>query len=547
MQGSTWQCLLKVSQSVPGHADVIGDIAEVLGTLLQQPAHRAATRNDHLLLACWNTMHEAAQACSVEQGRCLLLARIAHAMANAQLTHLVAYTACRDALHALALGDGVRLHEDFENLGEVTRMSLAAAVSSMRGNNPYEPICSAALRSGATAGKLHLDDIAGVAAYRKAVMAEAPAIRWDILLAPERFPALTRARFCGFPELAATASAWTTSLKALLFALFERSTWELMGDLQSHLRSLLQALGPAGKAVGGKALHSEPITALTRVLGEKGKPIEVDPALLGRLVFKQKGICKLRPSIHGAMQPLAKALEAHPFALKENGRPLLDIWKASCASLQALVDEDDFSDRYDRCYFYTFAPLEKNAVASLNVGAEVACCLSPIGGNFIELIQRLVHPAWVPVVVQDEEKIPIAVAWCALCRNGIGKIAWVVDFCDMKPSHAQPEQVRGEEILNRLGDAIMNELLYSFLPKLAAAVGTDAMVVGAQSYGRMGGFKAFADCVSSVPGLRIIGPPFADAKGNEAPSYTDNIRAHNNFKRIDLHPAPQPRRPDDKA
>jgi hypothetical protein len=162
--------------------------------------------------------------------------------------------------------------------------------------------------------------------------------------------------------------------------------------------------------------------------------------------------------------------------------------------LVRLTGMDDFVERYGYCDFYTCEVLDKEAASALVLGNAVSCCLATDGGSFLpEMINRLTHPSWVPLVVRDRKQGYVAVAWSAIAYDEeTRQILLVEDFADIAPRFSQKEIVHGNEIENRAGNQIM-KVLHGYLHELATDLQLEAKpLIGQQARGRMEKFDVFA-------------------------------------------------------
>ena len=249
---------------------------------------------------------------------------------------------------------------------------------------------------------------------------------------------------------------------------------------------------------------------LETMYGEDGKrDVTVDQRLLNRLLERQNKTVKLTGKAVKAIEAVSSV--ARELTDKSNSalQKLGAAWEQSWKKLDALLGEAGFNERYDDAYFYTIEPLDKNAVPALTIGADVSCCLAPDGTEFAALIERLISPAWVPVVVRQGDDARVAVAWCALSEE------WVVDFTDMKPSYTQPTD--RSKTASALGNQVIDQLL-SFLPTMANAVGLKEVWVGKQRYGRLEAFPTFKSRDYQQQQFSIVG-----SSSMLRPFYSDNI------------------------
>ena len=333
-------------------------------------------------------------------------------MSESKVKSDAAYARCIDALCRLM--GLVVLHQDFAGLGEsvVTQLLVNPKRKDLDWeSSPYADIYLALLREAAATGKLRLDAIPEVAEYRAAVKKCAPTIDWNEVAAPGRSLAIPQARFCGYADLEKHAAAWATSLKALLSEMALRGAAMPIGSKQrnewgklfrTHIVPLLNDI--AGREAVDKP--AKPVDAIQTVLGAPGAGVEVNAALLGNLISSRQGMRVMNERLAAHMSHFKAAVEQSGLFADDAMKPLITAWTKALDALLSLPKGEDFNDRYDQCYFYTVGPLDKDAVASLAIGREVACCLSPEGEHFVELIQRLVNPAWVPIVVRDDKKTP---------------------------------------------------------------------------------------------------------------------------------------------
>jgi hypothetical protein len=138
--------------------------------------------------------------------------------------------------------------------------------------------------------------------------------------------------------------------------------------------------------------------------------------------------------------------------------------------------------------------LDKEAASALLLGNAVSCCLATDGGSFAtEMINRLTHPAWVPVVVRGYKQDYVAVAWCAIAYDGDTKQIYLVeDFADIAPRFSQKEIVRTHSVENRSGNQIIKKL-HEYVRDFASHLETESgPLIGKQARGRMEKFDAFA-------------------------------------------------------
>lgn len=324
------------------------------------------------------------------------------------------------------------------------------------------------LQSAIKDGKWRLNEFERVQLFRSEVAEAAPTFPWQKLFQAEK--RLAPQEFCTVPDVANVSQAFVESIQTLVVMVKK-----LPKELQLPYAAMTMLNGTlTTKLLQGKAARQE---------------IKVRREGLVYLVQVTKDQAVINPQVEKAIMQLD--------GLKIDNEEL----KFACGNVQAhyrqfsqLVRSDDFIDRYRDCDFYTCEVLEKEAASALLLGNAVSCCLATDGGSFAtEMINRLTHPSWVPVVARDGKNNYVAVAWCAIAHDEDTKqILLVEDFADIAPRFSQKEFVHGQEVENRLGNYIMSKL-HGYIGELATHLELDrGPLIGKQARGRMEKFDAFA-------------------------------------------------------
>jgi hypothetical protein len=317
-------------------------------------------------------------------------------------------------------------------------------------------------------GRWQLSEFEQVRQYRKQVRDAAPHFPWEKLFNKEQ--RLAQREFCTFPDLANAGKAFAASLQSLA---------TLVKQLPQEQRIPFQSM---------IMLHGTLVTRLQQGKGDRQK-IGLNSNGLAYLIKVNQGQAGILPAVIDAIRQL-RALEigdAEMAAVRDN---VFNHYQR----LAALASTGDFSDRYSRCGFYTCEVLDKEAASAFVLGNAVSCCLATDGVSFRpEMINRLSHPGWVPVVVRDYKNDYVAAAWCAIAYDEETKqLLLVEDFADIAPRFSQKEIVQGVEIENRSGNFIMKEL-HTTIRNLAKHLELEqGPLFGAQARGRTENFDVFA-------------------------------------------------------
>lgn len=363
---------------------------------------------------------------------------------------------------------------------------------------------TAATRSSSLRGKtLALVEIVEIKLHREEIINKIPAVCGNILSNPNdgENKKITQTRFCAYPEL-------------------ENACLELKSSAQALKDSLtLEKQAQQGRVARKK--FSDAITACKTFIEQAFPPGGQD--FFGPLIDSKKREIKIH--INRAIEKILKLEETFPF--QEKFEPL----KKSFGDLLKIIGSDDFTSRYKNRDFYTIGLLDKDAAESLLLGHEVACCLSLTSKNepFYGMLQRLIDPAWQPIVVRDSKGKPAAVAWAALCSDSSlpGHTSLVIDTCDMKPRYKVSTLLGGETVQNPLGELLLEQLI-SFVPKLATGLQLDGAWLGKQLYNGLAEFNALVGAKKFVekPTLNILSAsqPFAGVS-----AYTDQLQKFARF------------------
>lgn len=545
-----WRAALGQASSIP---DFRGKVVRVAADTLRKVATRDTALPDEVQ-AAWDDLTDIALSETgwSDKKRQASLGKLITSMSEAEVRSEPAFARCIDAL-CKQMGMGT-LHQDFVKLGHSVFTQLLVNPTRKElewESSPYASIYQAMLREAARTGKLGLQAIPEVADYRAEVMACAPSIAWNIVAA------IPQAKFCGFSDLEKATSEWINSLKEMLCEMRQRGD-ALAGNPERRAvwgKLFREGIVPLLTSIaGGKALdkRAKPMVAIESVLGPAGSAVEVNAALLGKLIVNQQITqpatggqavkSALAESLLRRMNAFKAAVDASGLFADDAMGASIKGWTDACAVLTSLCASPDFADRYDKCYFYSVGPVDKDAVATLALGREVACCLSPEGDHFVEIIQRLVNPAWIPIAARDEKGTPVAVAWTVVgqmeVKGGGRKTVLVVDYCDSKRSYREPEQVKGQTVQNRLGNDVMDQTL-AYVKAFAVAIRADAMYIGKQHHKRMDKFPVFTQLTyEALPDLQIVGPQFGP-EDEPADRYTDNVgEGMGKFCEIDLRGKP---------
>jgi hypothetical protein len=332
-------------------------------------------------------------------------------------------------------------------------------------------------------GRWQLSEFEQVRQFRQEVQAAAPHFPWEKLFNAEA--RLPQREFCTFADLADAGHAFAASLQ--------------------RLAKLVKQL-PQGQRLPFHSMTLLNGTLATRLQQGKGnaQQIRLNREGLAYLIKANQGQAVIHPAVIDAITQL------HALEISDAEMAALRDDVCQCyQQLVALVSAEDFTDRYSHCDFYTCEVLDKEAAFALVLGNAVSCCLATDGGNFApEMINRLSHPGWVPVVVRDYKNDYVAAAWCAIAYDEETKqILFVEDFADIAPRFSQREMVQGVEIENRSGNFIMKEL-HTTIRNLARHLELeDGPLIGKQARGRMEKFDVFAkgeDAYFAKPKLAFL-------------------------------------------
>ena len=469
------------------------------------------------------------------------LADLAAQMSTAKCVSEAGCGRCVDALRQ-SMGFGA-FHPRFASLGAPVLAQLLANLpnTELWDEGPYGDIYEHLLEEALGTGRLNLDDLADIAAYRAAVRKAAPTIDWNAVAAAQS-GATAPGTFCGFAELETAAGDWANSLKTLLFTMAQRGSAPAQGSRDRAVWGKLfrESIVPLLNDLADEpiAKTAQPDVAIASVFGAPQLGVKVGTALLGKLVHSANGLHGLAPHLDAHLAKLQAGADSSGLFADKAMNPSKDAWTAASTALKSLIAKPDFSDRYDRCYFYTVKPMDKDAAAALSLGRHVSCCMSPEGKHFADYIQRLVDPACIPIVATDGQGNAVAAAWTFIAQmkgdDGITRTYLVVDFSDAKPSYSAEENVQGTTQQNRLGNDVVKQLL-DYVKGFAVNIGADAMCIGMQGYGRMEKFPVFTGLsYVPMPELEIVGPGFGPTH-DLAERYTDNIgKAKGRFSIVQL-------------
>ena len=317
-------------------------------------------------------------------------------------------------------------------------------------------------------GKWQLNELEAVQRFRREVAMAAPDFPWQKLFQTEK--QLAPQAFCTFPDLADASKALSGSIQVLA---------AMVKTLPRESRAPFEGI----TMVNG--------TLTTKLLQEKnnGNEIRKHRATLAYFIKATKDQVAVNPQLHKAIKQLVES----KIDDKELNIACSNVL-ACYQKLSEIVQSDDCNDRYKYCDFYTCEVLEKEAASALVLGNAVSCCLATDGGSFNpEMINRLTHPSWVPVVARDYKNNYVAVAWCAITHDEETKeILLVEDFADIAPRFSQKEFVHGQEVENRSGNYIMKRL-HEYIRGLATHLELErGPLIGKQARGRMENFDVFA-------------------------------------------------------
>ena len=317
-------------------------------------------------------------------------------------------------------------------------------------------------------GKWQLDEIEAAQRFRNEVAVAAPNFPWQKLFQKEK--RLAPQTFCTFPDLADVSQGLAESIHALA-AMVKK----LPGERRLPFEGITIISG----------------TLITKLMQEKGTRNEkrTHRDTLSYFIKLTKNGVAINPQLHKAIMLLDESKIDDKY-LKNACSKVLAFYR----QLSDLVKSTDFIDRYAHCDFYTCEILEKETASALILGNAVSCCLATDGGSFNpEMINRLTHPSWVPVVARDYKHNYVAVAWCAITHDEDTKeILLVEDFADIAPRFSQKELVHGQEVENRAGNYIMKKV-HEYIRELATHLELErGPLIGKQARGRMENFDVFA-------------------------------------------------------
>ena len=167
------------------------------------------------------------------------------------------------------------------------------------------------------------------------------------------------------------------------------------------------------------------------------------------------------------------------------------------------------------------------------LGKRTSNCLKPNDGHFEVLLNRILNVGWAfigatPVLAGKPQSDPVATAWCAICETANGLVLFV-DFCDLhhayRPGKLDRDPAHPNFALNAAnaeeGNAIVTEVL-EYVATVAAAIGAQGCLLGAQHFDRMEDFKAFLgrkyDYVKPGRSGSSVGETSLHPRGTESPS-----------------------------
>lgn len=431
------------------------------------------------------TRHLAAVLRRMAQARCVRQAAFEHAM-----DRLLRDVVGADAVSSnwTALGQS--------NCGQL----MASSVLRFGEANPYRPVYQAMLKQAIERGKLVVEEIPGVKKYREALMGIVTDIRWDVLINPALRPSKM---LFNYSSVCTAVGEWGKSIADIarhLLGSTGRRGERVMGQ---YLVPLILKLAP--EQMNDVARNLSSVTGKKVLLRwaesfNQEESLSSGYRLLGNLITARY---QLRDDIVRMADDLQTALWAHQ---------IKDLASRFAQKRKNLEEELKNVDRHGG--LFRIGLLDESDVASLKIGEEVACCLSPGGKNFKHLIHRIVDPAWCPVVASDFKGTPVAVCWGVICREGCDTVL-AVDFTDAKPSYGKDDAAR------KLRDTILEQMI-GYAKELGVALGVRRLHVARQRYGRLADAKVLSQGPFLEKELALFDVRFGPRdKGRSA--YADNV------------------------